>query len=244
MPTSRRTLLLRSPRAGHLGAPPRAARLDLSVPMAGARTDLRGQATRRVDPVELCFLRSASAGRAASFTTDTGIFRSPRCIAREARKPKEGSGGRAWQRARSLRIPSRIKTLRSSALVADLEAISLAFGRKPEVGGCVERILSVRCATARGDDPWGRGHFGGPTPWPRFHLEVEACDARGALGASPDALVQHCKPRGSVACNDFLPLRNQGGYGCGGGKTFGGWFERDLEPHTAGMPAGSRCWMV
>lgn len=71
----------------------------------------------------------------------------------------EGSGGRARQRARTLRILSRIKTLRSSAK---------QWSRKPTMRTQSASSWPNRraeshqggVATARGDDPeWG--HFGG-----------------------------------------------------------------------------------
>jgi len=71
----------------------------------------------------------------------------------------EGSGGRTRQRARPLRIPSRIKTLRSSDEAMVLEVDAANPERKLMIDAA-RREFQRRGTTTRGDGP-EFSHFGG-----------------------------------------------------------------------------------
>lgn len=155
----------------------------------------------------------------------------------------EGSGGRTWQQVRSLRIPSRIKTLRSRDGSRTWKPDRWQPSASSLLVGRVDRNPMTHPQRREGTSPGSIATSvdlltGGDSTWRVRRVSSEETRVQTLATSRIADLVEALRAMSSV-------LRNRSGIGCGGGKAFGGWFERDLEPHTAGKPRGvGRRWMV
>jgi len=130
----------------------------------------------------------------------------------------EGSGGRIRQRARSLRIPSRIKTLRSSG---DAEESQASAANQSESSGSRQEARW----TKRGHN----GERGRPRATTTSVVKLKGGGSCRENGEGPERSPRRKQgralgnPASKKRCLQPSSIyKTKTGYGCGGGKTFEG----------------------